>query len=273
VSFAREKYVRPEYKTKAPSFVVMWDLETSNLSPKFGYMLCAGWKAWRGGKPCPCHGDYRVHIISIRDHWRWHACAEAKCRTKKHVTGQITDDRYVTQGMSDILRQADAHVTWNGKRYDWRWVQTRRWGYGWDLLPAGIPHIDIMYTARSQMAGGASLKMVSSTDPTLDADSQKTPVSGPEWVRAISGDATSQTYVEKHCIRDVKALEHEYERMQSQVWMHPRLHDDRGACKFCGGVLKKQKTRKTALANPTIQYQCNDCGKYQSMAQKKAKVA
>lgn len=251
-------------KSKADSFVLIWDLETSNLNPRFGFMLTAGWKAWRGGKPCPCHGDYRVHMPSIRDNWSYHDCGNCD---QKHRIGPITDDKKITKAISDILVKCDAHVTYNGKRYDWRWVQTKRWALGQDLLQLR-PHIDLLYTARSQLAGGASLKVVSETDGTLRGKNgqrllAKTPVSGPEWIAAVSGNEKALKYVETHCENDVLVLEHEYERMQASVWQHPRLNTDIQRCKYCNGRLIKNGTRLTAQVNRPQEFRCSECGKYQ----------
>lgn len=268
-SFRSEKYRHPASEP-VDKFVMIWDLETSNLSPKFGFMLCGGWKAWRGGKGCPCHNDHRVHMPSMRDQWEFHECAEKDCG-KQHRVGPVTDDRYITKAVSDALRQADVHVTYNGKRYDWRWVQTRRLMYGWDLLPTGIPHVDLLYTVRTQIAGGASLKAISGSDPVLmELGLAKTPVTGPQWINAVSGDSAALKYVETHCKKDVLVLEAEYERFQGHVWQHPRLAVDRKACKFCEGPLIQCKKRHTALANPVIQYQCRKCFKYQTLAVKAA---
>ena len=150
--------------------------------------------------------------------------------------------------------QANAHVTYNGRLYDWRWIQTKRWTYGWDLLRT-VTHIDLLYTAKSQLKGGASLKVISGSDGTLRADNggrvlAKTPVSGPEWVDAVSGDEKALSYVERHCKLDVLVLEHEYERMQANVYQHPRFKVDVRRCKFCDGELIKRGLARTATLHP-----------------------
>ena len=253
-------------KPKANSFVLVWDLETSNLDPRFGFILVAGWKAWRGGKPCPCHDAYRVHRFSMRDAWSYHAC---RCG-KQHRLGPTTNDKHIVKRMSDVLMKADAHVTYNGKRFDWRWIQRRRWIHGLPLLRT-LPHIDLMYTARSHLGRGYSLKGISMDDPTLKGLA-KSPVTGAQWVKAVAGDERALRYVEVHCDKDVLVLEHEYERMQSVVWMHPRLNDDRGKCKFCDGRLIKRGAARTAAVNRPTQYQCVDCKKYQQRVVTKAEA-
>jgi len=254
-------------KPTGDSFVLIWDLETSNLDPRFGFILVAGWKAWRGGQPCPCHKSYRVHLFSMRDAWRYHAC---RCGGQ-HRIGPTTNDKHIVTRISATLMASDAHVTYNGKRFDWRWVQRRRWIHGLALLHT-VPHIDLMYTARSHLGRGYALKSISMDDPTLKGLA-KSPVTGKQWVKAVSGDERALRYVEEHCRRDVLVLEHEYERMQTVVWQHPRLNLDRARCKFCDGRLIKRGSGRTARLNRPQQFQCTACHKYQQFVVLKKRVA
>lgn len=237
----------------------MWDLETSGLDADYGFMLCASWKAVKVETSigCVCHGDFRVHTISIRD-------------DEKRYARSRTDDRYVAKAISKVLMTADIHVTYNGKRFDWKYVQTRRFIHGWDLLPR-IPHVDLLYTAKSVFRSRSkSLKHISTLDRT--ATVHKSPVDGPTWMEAVAGSARALRYVEKHCRADVLVLEHEYMRLRPAVWQHPRLNSNVGACRYCGSLkVQRRGYEVTALRNVKQRVKCQSCGSWDSLVGTRSK--
>jgi uncharacterized protein YprB with RNaseH-like and TPR domain len=82
-------------------------------------------------------GDSRTHCTTAWDF-------------KSVWARNINDDEAVVRRAYEVLSQADAVVTHNGKRFDWRFLQTRILHHGLKPLPK-IPHIDTCQVAKSNL--------------------------------------------------------------------------------------------------------------------------
>lgn len=221
--------------------IIAWDLETTNLNADFGYLLCFGYKVL---------GEKKSHVISIDDFPEF----------KKDPT----NDYFLVKKASEILMEADGYVTWYGSRFDFPYLQTRLLGHGLPILPTTIPHIDGWWIARKKM------KLHSNRLASVTAflgQEDKTPLSGPIWVKAAAGHRDSIKYIKEHCYQDVQVLEQVYERIKPLYNTHPNvalMANKTFGCPVCGSTnVQKRGVHRSRVATRQ-RYQCKDCNAWSS---------
>lgn len=217
---------------------LIWDIETSNLSANYGFILCIGYK-WLGEK--------KPKIISIKDFPLYKR--------------DPTNDREVVKAFAKVFAEAEIHVAHYGKYFDYPYVNTRLLYHGLNPLPPTRLE-DTWWIARKQ------LKLNSNRLATLTEFfdlTRKTPVSGPHWIKAMAGNPKSLRYVEKHCIYDIDALEEAYNILKQFKPVFP-VKTDGTFCPHCHakdkGKAKVLQKRGQALASQKRyqRYQCKKCG-------------
>jgi len=149
-----------------------FDLETSNLNASIGEILCGCVKNVGGN-------------------------------TKTFVAGRQGDGT-VADRIREELMKYDYIITWYGTGFDLPFLQTR-------LLLSGNPplshirHVDLYYTARSQLAMHSNRQQA--VGETLLGESNKTRLIGSVWNAAMKGNRTAMKYIVDHCQKDVEELE------------------------------------------------------------------
>ncbi len=219
--------------------ILIWDIEASNLSADFGLVLAFGYKWFESGD---------ASVITISDFSRF----------KKDKT----DDSVLVRKCYEILSSADMWVTYYGSRFDVPYMNSRLLYHNVGVLPP-IPHLDLYFQAKKLKLHNYRL---GSVGEFLGLPIQKTPLSGPVWIRAIAGDRSSMEYIREHCHRDVLLLEEAYRRLRALTVRHPRVTLSLDPCRVCGGpvvrrgyalVVRGEKRRK-------IQVQCKVCGAWET---------
>jgi hypothetical protein len=156
----------------------------------------------------------------------------------------------------EIHNSADMVVTWFGKGFDYKWLQSKAFEYNLPYL-APVPHVDLCYTAKAHFkAGGNSLKNISELGGFTG---KKTPVDSYNWRRAAVGYAPAIRKVIAHCKADIEMTTEAYERMRPLVRQHPRVNGV-GPCRFCGSDrMQKRGLSLTKLKNQQQRVQCVAC--------------
>jgi uncharacterized protein YprB with RNaseH-like and TPR domain len=219
------------------SRIVLFDIESTNLRANFGYCLCFGWKML---------GEKTTHVLSIADY-------------KQHKSDPTNDAPLMRDVHKVLTEDADIIVTFYGKEFDRKFLNTR-------MLLAGLPplpplnseHIDIYFTVRGNLLLHSN--RLASVAETLGCPMQKTPLTGPIWVRAMAGDRKAIKYIEEHCIRDVDVLEWVYNKMRPFVRQHPRVSENREACRVCGCDRFESKGIRFTAGYPAQRLRCKQCG-------------
>jgi uncharacterized protein YprB with RNaseH-like and TPR domain len=212
---------------------LLFDLETFgfDFSADKGFILCASYK-WLG---------------------------QDKVTTIKYGGG--TDDKELCRELARIIELADLVVTWNGKSFDMRFLQTRMLKHRLGYLPP-VPHEDGLLTARR------SLKMRRSLDNVakfFTFKEQKSPVSFDQWLEAGLGNPKALRYVINHCEKDVLVLEEAYKLLGPLSKVHPNVSAEEGRCPFCHSKKLQQRGRVYALRHYRIRYHCR-CGRWSTSA-------
>lgn len=223
-----------------PSLVHRWQLygnDTTALSQLIvpGGLMCAAWK-W--------YGEDEVLFMRSGEY--------------KRIGHQYDFD---LRHLWDALNDADAVITYNGKKFDIPRVNTAFIEDGMNP-PAPYAHIDLYQTIR-KVFGFPSNKLDYVSGRLLD--SHKVTHSGHDlWVACMNGDPEAWAMMEEYNKHDVVLTEKLYDKLKAWIPGHPNvlLYDenpDVRGCPVCGsGSCQKRGTRMLATG-VYQQFQCQDC--------------
>lgn len=229
------------------SRILFFDIESTDLDADFGNMLAFGYK-YLGGKP---------KVLSLLD-------SAPVCRKCGRV--DAVDDKPLIVQAHKVLSAADAWVTWFGKGFDAKFLNTRILDAGLSPLP-DIPHIDLYFTARHKLK--LSSNRLANVQNFLRLPTSKTPLTRRVWRRAQAGDVKSIEYIIDHCEKDVDVLEQAYERLKPYVSTHPRVAAV-ADCAVCGGPVQRRGYALSTLKGPRMRVQCTKCGHWETRGVPKA---
>jgi len=179
-------YQRKNEWLLANSKIGFFDLETSNLDASIGMIICGSIKEYKG---------------------------KTVTYPMKKVDGLLTDAEAVVK-LRDDLEKYDYVCTYYGTRFDIPYINTRLIMHGERPINQ-LRHIDMYFTARFKLKLHSNRLVV--VGETLFGESHKTRVMGPEWTRALMGDANSLRYITEHCEIDVAELEAVFEELRGFV--------------------------------------------------------
>lgn len=237
--------------------ILTWDIEATSLNADFGYMLCFGYR-WLG--------DEKTHVLSVTDYAEFEE--------------DVTNDRRIVEDARAILASANVWVTWYGKRFDVPFIRSRLLNHKLPPLPESR-HYDGWETARKKLRLHSN--RLASVSAFLGVE-EKTPLSGPIWVRAAAGHPSSIDYVKAHCRQDVVVLEQVYRRLRPIATTHPNLGmfvpalgrprtkaeiedegtrpADRPPCPACGLRKLRRAGEQVGITVAYARYVCGSCGAY-----------
>lgn len=172
--------------------------------------------------------------------------------------GTLHDDSAVCSFAYDLLHDADAIVTHNGKRFDWKFLQTRLTVHGMATLPK-IPHIDTCQLAKRNLSLYSNrLKDVAA----LLTPERKIHTGGELWTEVYRGNKKAMKDMAIYCEQDCIATEAVFQKLKQFAGNLPNrnLYTGKDGCPTCSShKVQKHGTRptKTMLKQ---RYRCMDCG-------------
>lgn len=216
--------------------VIVYDIESTNLHADFGYCLAFGYKELGG----------ETKVLSVLDY--------------PDAFGEDpTNDQELMRDAHRVLDGADAVVTFYGKEFDQKFLNSRMILADLSPLPPlGPAHVDLYYTAKHNLALHSN--RLASVADFLGCPMKKTPLSGPTWVKASAGHKKSIKYVKEHCTRDVDILAWVYEKLKPFVRTHPTLFGGVDKCHICGSGRLQRRGITVTLKRPKQRVQCQNCG-------------
>jgi len=223
--------------------IILWDIECTNLNANFGYMLCLGYKYL---------GDPKTHVISITDFPAFRK--------------DPTNDYYIVKAAGEVLSAADMWITWYGSRFDVPYIQSRLVYHKLPILPP-VPHVDGWRIAKYKMRLNSN--RLASVTGFLELE-EKTPLTGPIWIRAAAGHKPSVKYVVDHCLQDVRVLEQVYNRIKPLMTSHPGMGILEGklvACPVCGSDKVQRRGYHVTRVRKYHRFQCQKCGAWSNDGQ------
>jgi uncharacterized protein YprB with RNaseH-like and TPR domain len=218
--------------------ILFYDIETTDLQGDFGNMLAFGYK-WLG--------DKEAEVISLLD-------TNNLCHECQHV--DAVSDKRLVQEASYILNAADMWVTWYGKGFDAKFLNTRVLDANLPPL-SPIPHVDLYFTAKCHLK--LSSNRLANVQDFLNLPTTKTPLTKRVWRQAQAGHVPSIEYIIDHCEKDVLVLEEAYERLKPYVRQHPYL-GKRGTCRVCNSSRLQRRGRVNSRTGTFVRVMCKDCG-------------
>ena len=203
-------------------------------------IICAGWKEL---------GKKKVHCINAWDFKAWNK--------------NVNDDREVCQAIYEVLKDADAVITHNGIRFDWKYLQTRLVYNGFPPLHK-IKHIDTCSVAKRNFLSFNN--KLGYLGDWLVKDNKLENGGWELWVKVHRRDKKAQKLMERYCKQDVILLEKVFLKLRPFIKNLPnRNHfrplqktlDNKNVCPTCGSTdLKKWGFYRTSV----MEYQRYRCG-------------
>ena len=207
------------------------------LKASISTIICAGWKVL---------GSKQVQCINAWDFPEW----------KKDVN----DDKKVCQAIYDVLKDADCVLTHNGKRFDWKFLQTRLMFHGLQHLPK-IHHVDTCAEAKKNMM---VFNNRLNTLARFLTDDEKMDHEGWDlWVKVHARDPKAMKTMEKYCKQDVLVLEKVFNKLRPVIGSLPNQNLfnplKAKACPGCGSSRLVGRGKSYTLTRTYHRYVCKDC--------------
>lgn len=222
---------------RAPRILV-WDIESTNLSASFGTILCIGYK-W--------YDEKAVHVPSILDH-------QKNADIKNYL-----NDRPVVEQFAKAYSECDYHVTWYGERFDLPMVRAKMVRLGLDPLPPK-PHLDLWKTARRQFKIHSN--RLAAWEQYLKCEHGKTAIEFDAWLAAAQGNKKAMAEVKDHCEKDVLVLEDVFRKFRPWMDNEPArglFTGDHEGCPSCGSHNTLRQGVRMTVTRTYQRFQCRDC--------------
>jgi uncharacterized protein YprB with RNaseH-like and TPR domain len=225
------------------SKVIIFDIEATNLDADFGYVLCFGYKECRLTSDGLIEGPTKV--LTIHD----------------YPGERVTDDSKLMAKAHEVISEADVLVTYYGKEFDLKFLNTRMILSGLPPLPPlGESHLDLYYTVRNNFT--LHSKRLGNVAEYLRCPIEKTQVKGNYWVEAMAGDPKALEYIKDHCYKDVEILYWLFLTLRPYIRKFPRVWPiDQEKCASCGHPMQR-RGRHVRGANLYHRLWCPKCGRW-----------
>ena len=170
-------------------------------------------------------------------------------------------------GLWELLREADAVITYNGDRFDLTKIQGE---FALSRLPPMVPptSIDVLKTVKKL---GLFMNRLAFVGPLFEVGAKVKHEGFNLWKAVMNGDPKAQAKMRKYNIQDIVVLERLYLRLRPFIKNHPHLGDDAHECGACGSNhVQKRGFRRTKFFK-VQRIQCQDCGAWSEGAREKIK--
>lgn len=208
------------------------------LKATINSIICAGWKVY---------GEDKTHCINAWDYPAW----------RKNVN----DDKAVVQAIYEVLKSADAVVTHNGKRFDWKFLQTRLLKH--KLPPLGrIKHIDTCSVAKRHLYAFNN-KLETLAAQFTDEKKMDSGSGASLWCGVANREPKAQKKMSDYCKQDVRALESVFKALKPFITDIPNYNlfttGVAGICPNCGSTRLKSNGVRLTTTRSYRRYICSDC--------------
>lgn len=216
------------------------DYPGKTLRATISTIICFGYKYF---------GESKTHCINAWDFKEW----------KKDKN----NDKRICQALFEILKDADAIVTHNGKRFDWKFLQTRLAFHNLPTLHE-IPHIDTKeLSARNLFSFNNRLGYVGEwlvNDKKLEHEGWDL------WVKVWHNNKAAQTKMTKYCKQDVLLLEKVFTKLRPFATNIPNHNfwrkDDDHVCPSCGHPNLKSWGWRHTKTTSYRRLRCMNCNSF-----------
>lgn len=207
------------------------------LKASVSTIICAGWKIL---------GSDSVQCIHAWDFPEW--------------ATDVNDDRKLCIALYEVLKGADCVITHNGKRFDWKFMQTRLRFHDLPPLPA-IHHVDTCAEAKRNLY---VLNNRLNTVARFLTDKEKKQHEGWDlWVKVHGRDPEAMKTMSEYCMQDVVVLEEVFQSMRPLIQSMPNYNLfsplKEKACPRCGSSRIRSEGKRHTKTRSYRRYICQDC--------------
>lgn len=194
---------------------------------------------------------------------KWHGEEEVLFYSVHHDGKQE-----MLNGIYNLLSEADAVVSYNGKKFDIPHLN-REFILAGMTPPAPYAQIDLYWTAR-QKFNFISNKL-DNVAQELGLGSKFEHSGFQLWVDCMAGDDDAWEEMKTYNIKDVVLTEALYDRLLPWITSHPAaslyaspeaLETGLRACPSCAGINLKPRGRSYTSVSVFQRYRCDDCGRW-----------
>lgn len=197
-------------------------------------------------------------------------CFSAKWLDEKKVMSfSEWDDgqEAMIQAAWDLLDEADAVVSYNGKRFDSKVIRKEFVKAGL-TPPSPYKEIDLFETNKAQFRFNSG--KLDHIAQELGLGSKLSHEGFQLWVDSMNGVEKAQRKMSRYCAQDVKLTEKLYKRLLPWIKSHPNrsLYDGAEAlsCPSCGSKHIQRRGYAYTRVSRFQKFVCNDCGKWSRAA-------
>lgn len=212
------------------------DWNGNSLKASINSVLCIGWKEL---------GSKKTNLISAWDSDSWEK--------------SVNDDREVLIKFSKVLSDASAIVSHNGKRFDWRFIQTRLVMNDLRPLPP-IQHIDTKQVSKQHLFAISNRL----NDVAEITKAQKKLENGgwELWERVWARDPKAIKLMGEYCKQDVRTLEQVFLKLRPFIKNLPNanlFNLEGNACPICGSLKIVKNGTRVETNGIRQRWLCHDC--------------
>lgn len=198
-----------------------------------------------------CFG-YQIHGQKAKNVSVW----DFPVRYKK----SLNDDYEVCKFAYEILKDADAIVTHNGKGFDLPFLKTRLKKNGLPALPPNIVHLDTKeIAARNYFLFSNKLSDVAEF---LGVGAKISTAGKKLWSRIYKGDKSAEREMDRYNIQDVTVTTACALAMREVTtnWPNQNIGSTTQVCRACGSKHLHKRGFHYTSSTKRQRYECVDCG-------------
>lgn len=169
------------------------------------------------------------------------------------------DDKYFLQLIWDQLNEADAVISYNGRRFDIPWLNTEFIKAGM-TPPSPYKHIDLLESVKKQFKFASN--KLQNILVELKVGEKKDHEGFPMWIKCLANDKTAWKDMESYNRQDVRETIKLYEKLKPWLWAHPNynMYSDEPICTTCGSKHLERRGPYRSQVGLYQKFVCKTCG-------------
>jgi RNase P subunit RPR2 len=235
--------------------IILWDIETlpdlkqalkywpqlsnypgQTLRAQINSIACVGWKEL---------GSRKTNCIAAWNYSRWRK--------------DVNDDTQVLKAIYSVLKDADVIVTHNGKRFDWKFLQTRL------LVKLGLHLPKLIHIDTCNESSKALFAFNNRLNTLADLFSVRKKMDHEGWdlwVKTHHKEKRAQNKMAAYCKQDVNVLEDIFKVMRPLITSLPNQNQffKGTVCPNCGSPKMTSQGVRITREKKYQRFQCQACG-------------
>jgi DNA polymerase elongation subunit (family B) len=174
----------------------------------------------------------------------------------------VNDDSQVCKAIWEVLKDTDAIVTQNGKRFDVPVINTRMAKHGLPAIPKTIKHLDTKNVFKANYS--AYDNKLDTIADTFGCELKMENGGWDLWMSMYNRDKKAMKLMSEYCKQDVRVTEQVFIKMLPVMKGLPNYNlftdDNKRVCPSCGSSKLHIKDTRRLNGGLFQRYSCQDCG-------------